>query len=87
MIPPTCISHWFAYLLCNYIVPVGVESTTENTDGYEDSDWLHRNSSYKPMQAIDKDNICTILVFFVPNTNYFFLCLYDVEAKVNISVE
>jgi hypothetical protein len=22
--------------------------------------------------------------FFVPNTNFFFLCLYDVEAKVNI---
>jgi hypothetical protein len=22
--------------------------------------------------------------FFVPNTNYFFLCLYDAEAKVNI---
>ena len=72
MIPPTYISHWFAYLLCNYVVPVGVESTTENTDGYEDSDWLHRNNSYELMQ-IDKDNTCTILVSFVPNTNYFFV--------------
>ena len=72
MIPPTCISHWFAYLLCNYVVPVGVESTTENTDVYEDSDWLHRNNSYELMQ-IDKDNTCTILVSFVPNTNYFFV--------------
>ena len=63
MIPSTCISHWFAYLLCNYVVPVGVESTTKNTDGYEDSDWLHRNNSYKSMQ-IDKDNSCTNFVFF-----------------------
>ena len=47
MIPPTCISHWFTYLLCNYVVPVEVESTTENTNGYEDSDWLHRNNSYE----------------------------------------
>jgi hypothetical protein len=50
------------YVLNLYVVPVGVESTTESTDGYEDSDWLHRNNSYKPMQ-IDKDNTCTILVF------------------------
>ena len=70
MIPLTCINYWFAYLLCNYVVPVGVESTTENTDGYEDSDRLHRNNSYELMQ-IDKDNTCTILVSFVPNTNYF----------------
>ena len=59
-------------MLCNYVVPVGVESTTENTDGYEDSDWLHRNNSYELMQ-IDKDNTCTVLVSFVPNTNYFFV--------------
>ena len=72
MIPPSCISHWFAYLLCNYVVLVRVESITENTDGYEDSDWLHRNHSYELMQ-IDKDNTCTILVSFVPNTNYFFV--------------
>ena len=51
--PPTCISHWFAYLLCNYVVPVRVESTTKNTDGYENSDWLHRNNSYELMR-IDK---------------------------------
>jgi hypothetical protein len=50
------------YVLNVYVVPVGVESTTENTDGYEDSDWLHRDNSYKLMQ-IDKDNTCTDLVF------------------------
>ena len=65
-----------------HVVPVGVDSTTESTNVYEDSDWPHRNNSYNPMK-IDKDNICTILVFFL-NTNYFFLCLYDAEAKVNI---
>jgi len=69
---PTCISHWFAYLFCNYVVPIEVKSTTENTDGFEDSDWLHQNNSYELMQ-IDKDNTCTILVSFVPNTNYFFV--------------
>ena len=72
MIPPTCISHWFTYLLCNYVVPVEVESTMENTNGYEDSDWLHRNNSYE-LKQIDKDNTCTILVSFVRNTNYFFV--------------
>ena len=54
-----------------HMVPVGVDSTTESTDVYEDSDWLHRNNSYNPMR-IDKDNTCTILVFFL-NTNYFFV--------------
>ena len=65
-----------------HVVPVGVDSTTESTDVYEDSNWLHRNNSYNPMK-IDKDNTCTIFAFFL-NTNYFFLCLYDAEAKVNI---
>ena len=45
-----------------HVVPVRVDSTTESTDVYEDSDGLHRNNSYNPMQ-IDKDNTCTILVF------------------------
>ena len=55
-----------------HVVPVGVDSTAESTDVHEDSDWLHRNNSYELMQ-IDKDNTCTILVSFVPNTNYFFV--------------
>ena len=63
-----------SFLLCNYVVPVGVESTTENTDGYEDSDWLHRNSSYKPMQ-IDKDNTCTIFCFFLFLILIIFSCV------------
>ena len=27
-----------------HVVPVEVDSTTESTDVYEDSDWLHRNT-------------------------------------------
>ncbi|XP_021320662.1 uncharacterized protein LOC8073270 isoform X2 [Sorghum bicolor] len=60
---------------------VGFQTTTENTDGYEDSDWLHRNDSYNPMQ-IDKDNTCTILIFFVHITNYFFLCFLMWRPKL-----
>ena len=52
---------YLIYIEC-HVVPVGVDSTTESTDVYEDSDGLHRNNSYNPMQ-IDKDNTCTILVF------------------------
>jgi hypothetical protein len=52
------------YVLNGFVIPVGVESTMESTDGYEDSDWLHRSNSYKPLQ-IDKDNTCTVLVFFL----------------------
>jgi hypothetical protein len=72
------------YIFLNaYVVAVAVESITENIDGYEDSDWLHRDNSYKPMQT-DKDNTCTNLGFFVRKTNYILLCLYDAEAKVNV---
>ena len=82
--PSTCITRLFTYLLCNYVVAVGVESTTENTCDNEDSDWLHRNNTYEPMQ-IDNDDRCIILGFLcVPNTNYIFLSLYDAKAKVNM---
>ncbi|KAG0531111.1 hypothetical protein BDA96_05G245800 [Sorghum bicolor] len=60
---------------------VGFQTTTESTDGYEDSDWLHRNDSYNPMQ-IDKDNTCTILIFLFILLSIFFLCFLIWRPKL-----